>query len=138
MLMKKYLLAVVSLMLIAGCVGQQKELQYEISEVNLLQENAPHNQSVQMFVTVKSSEDRDFNVSVRISAARTEDAKYLVFDPDSIDYGQLKKGEEVRKSFNVRALIAAGERITYKFKVELIANNTVIDMREKLINVNRE
>ena len=124
----------------AGCVGQQPEeepAEFKITEVSLTQGEFLHNESVEMFITIKSFDERELEASVELSADREGDAPYLEFDPARVDYGALKKGEEIKKSFSVKAFVAAGERTTYKFNVNLIVNSTITDSKERMITVAR-
>lgn len=127
----------VALVLAVGCVSQTPHADFRITEVTLSEIKINQNQTSEIFITIKNFDEIALNVTVQLSAVRDSDAPYLIFEPEEINYGVLKQGEEVRKSISLRALLPAGEVITYKFKIDLNTDMETLDSKEREITVSR-
>jgi len=132
------LLSLIAVIFAVGCVSQTPHADFRITEVTLSETKINQNQTSMIFITIKNFDEIALNVTVQLSAVRDSDAPYLIFEPEQINYGILKQGEEVRKSISLRALLPAGEVITYKFKIELVTDMETLDTKEREITVSRE
>lgn len=122
--------------LFGGCLSDNtiktKDTVFEIKTSELTIKNG---ETGNVKVRVTNNGKSTIHPVVRFSV-NSSDSHYVIFNPESYDFGALRPGEDSGfRIVEIRATLAAGKEIKYPAKAELVYNGAVVESKEIFITV---